>query len=235
METVIGGIVFFVLGSMASYVGWKNVTRWYTIHNTDSVSIQNGMFDDDVVAMSGSVIPVEETLLRSPLEQTPCVAYDFMISRVSSGDHKTVDFGDDAQPFIIDDGTATAYVPPDAVNVIKERLSDVDRENFREDVTTQPNLRGNRKYKEGTIEPGEEVFVVGTTENTHRPDSDTKITDAGGSFLASNKPRENTKRKALKRSLFLPLGLFFTLFGLVVLMGELLPDILQLLYAISME
>lgn len=219
MSELIGGLVFIVLGLIGTYLGYKYVSRWYVISRTDPISIRDSVVTDEVVSISGSANPVQDELLVSPITDEECLAYEYNVKqRKSGGKNKMLDTGSDSQAFIIDDGTAKAYISADEVDITKERITDVNENELQESVITKPSLTGGRVYEEGTIKPGEEVFVVGSTTSTNKYDADTEVVDTGGRFLVSNVSREKTARKSLLYSISLLIGIGLLAIGLSIIL-----------------
>lgn len=219
MSEIIGGVVFTVFGLIGVYFGYKYLSRWYFISSTDSVSIRDSVVTDNVVSISGSATPVQDELLVSPITDEECLAYEYHVKqRKSGGKNMMLDTGSDSQAFIIDDGTAKAYISADEVDITKERIMDVNENELQESVITKPSLTGGRGYEEGTIKPGEEVFVVGSTNSTNEYDADTEVVDTGGRFLVSNVSREKTARKSLLYSVVLLIGIVLLAIGLSIIL-----------------
>ena len=156
---------------------------------------------------------------------TECTAFYYDIQRRKSGDWKPVDHGSKYQPFLLDDGTATAYVDPeeDDLSLSMEKIETVDDEQLPEYIDTKASLAGRRQYKEGCLKLGEEATVVGTTPSpAGDPSSDIKFGPNSKFLLISNQDAEQTASRILKKGIILsPIGIVFSVIGAGILSAEL--------------
>lgn len=222
LSETIGGVVFLLLGLVAVVVGGSKLRRGRKIKSTETIPVRDAAVADSIVEIEGTVQPAGNPPLRSPMTKVACVAYEYKLTRGLGSDKNLVDKGDQSQPFVVNDGTATAYVDPQTADVSLgvEKIEDITLSDLPESVFTQPTQPGTRIYKEGTIEVGDEVYVLGSTEQSTKQDVDTQFTDADEWFIISNQDATGTANRLLKRgAIFTPLGIGACILGLVIITG----------------
>lgn len=221
LETV-GGVVFLVLGTVAMVVGSSKLRKGKKIRSTETIPVRDAAVKDGVVEVEGTAKPAHDTPLVSPMTKTDCVAYEYNLTRGLGSDKKLVDKGTEAQPFVIDDGTGTAYVNPESadMSLSLDKVEDITLSDLPNNIATQPELRGTRIYKEGTIEVGDDVYILGSTEQSTKKDVDTQFTNSNEWFIVSNQDASGTAGQLLKRgAIFTPLGIGAWIIGLIIITG----------------
>lgn len=211
VQELIGGAVFLTLGLVGTFVGVSYLRKWRTITNTETSTVRDAVVTDGLVEIEGTVEQVEDTPLESPMTKQDCVAFEYDIKRRKGTDSPSpVDHGERHQPFVIDDGTATAYIDPEhgELSLALEIVNSVSPDELPDYVHTNPKLQGSRKHKEGRIEPGDSAYIIGSTKSTQQPDCDTEFSADDGTFIISNQDQANTAKRILLRGVFLtPIGL----------------------------
>ena len=198
---------------------------------------------DDVVAVERAEGPVEVAgtatslgdPLRAPITGTDALAYEYEVEEYrSSGKNsswKTVDEGQDATAFRLEDATASVRVEPAGAELalstdttievdggepepgpIREFLaheSDLESENTSLDLKVVELATGNdRRDHERRLEPGVEAYVFGQSSydvdarETMR-DVSAVVSDGDGTpaFVVSNAGQEGTARLLVRRQL----------------------------------
>lgn len=221
---LIAGGVFSVLGVLAFVVGAVTLRKWWQIKSTSRSSIRDAAVADGIVEIEGTVQPAAEPPLESPLTERECVAFEYDIRRATDGDSKTpVDNGTQQQSFVIDDGTATAYVDPEdgELSLSLDRIKNVSLTQLPDYIQTNPKLDGTRIYNEGRIETDAEAYIIGSTTGSSHAETDTQLTDTDGLLLISNQDATDTATRLFRRGVFLaPIGLGSVLVGLFILISE---------------
>lgn len=226
MQTaLIAAGVFLILGTVALLVGVSTLRKWWQIKSTTTSSIRDAAVSDGIVEVEGTVEPADSSPLVSPMTERDCVAFEYDIKRAKGTDtKKPVDSGIQHQSFVIDDGTATAYVDPEGgeLSLSLDRIKNVSLEQLPEYINTNPKLQGARRYKEGRIETSSEAYVIGSTATSPRTESDTQFTADDGLLLISNQDATGTATRLFRRGALLsPIGLASCLAGLFILISEL--------------
>ncbi len=221
MDTILGGLIFFSLGSVAAGVGVSALRKWIGVRGNELVTIADATIGGggDTVAVEGIVQAVDGDVLESPLEEESCVAYEYLIERYSGDSWYMINEGEDRLPFVLDDGTATAYVDPEGARTSfsSELVEGIDRHELPDGVGGVKNIAGMRRYLEGRIEVGDTVYVKGRA-TTPAPQADVEfvVKSCDGLFI-SNDTRKRTQWKLLLKSITLiPFGMLFCLIGLFV-------------------
>ncbi|NGM70428.1 hypothetical protein G6M89_15705 [Natronolimnobius sp. AArcel1] len=157
----------------------KLFRRIRVIKNSDEVSISESIHRNDIVQIGGKVHDYEE-LLKSPVENQVCVAYDYTISK-STRDHadpendiywKDLEEEKEIVDFILEDHTGTAHIQTDGSEVSlthDSRHTTSDSSSATTTVTGDPipfdlmkfDFDDRLRFKEGTIKPGDWIFVIG--------------------------------------------------------------------------
>jgi hypothetical protein len=214
-----------VLGCFTLVIGLSSIREWKQIKSIETSSIRDSMVADGVVKVEGAVTPVTDTPLTSPMAATQCAAFTYDIQRRKGGDWTPVDHGSKYQPFLLDDGTATAYVDPaeDSLSLTMEKIETTDSEQLPDYIDTKSSLAGRRQYKEGCLPTGEKATVVGTTQSpTGDSSSDVEFGPDSNSFLISNQDAQQTANRMLKKGILLsPVGLVFAVIGIGIFSSEL--------------
>lgn len=215
MSSFFGGSIMVILGSIVLIVSLSALSTWHRVRSTEHVSIRDTTVADEHVSITGEARPVGDGL-TSPIQSTSCVGYTYRIDRRKSGSWSPVDSGSDVVPFLVDDGTATAYVDPSTsdLQISTDQITNINTDEIDEEVNTKPSLTGRRRYHEGTIALGDHVYVQGIPEDTHRGDADVQFISEQNNLVVSNQSRQSTMNSQLKKGgLLLPIGLLFIVVG----------------------
>lgn len=224
----------------------------YRLHATDPTPIADLANVSGPVEVTGTA-RIRDGTVEAPLTGTPCLAYEWRVTerrRDGDGDTTwtTVASGDSSVPFLVDDGVASVLVdpanadlrlaearefrvgsgerPPEAVRAFVEREPDVDS-GYREFSVGPFDLSsGNaRRYTESRLDPGEPVYVYGTT--TYAPGESREAgqvnarVEGGRPFVVADGTESEATRRVLLRAIgFVAFGLLwlglvgaFALFG----------------------
>lgn len=140
------------------------------------------------VEIVGAATPDTEMLV-APVSGEDCLAYDYEILEeeygLESHEWRTLDSGTATVPFLVDDGTSVVLVNPDGADLSFEtettrtgRKDDpppgIERAlDSPEESSETPDLRGvnfngvsDHEFREGRLDPAEDVYVYGTPERT---------------------------------------------------------------------
>ena len=170
------GVLAMVLFALGARTRWR---RYRQI--TDTVTSSIGRLRSGVFEVQGKVRPSAERLV-SPLSQTPCVYYRFVVQERRQRRKKSVllTLVDDTQtvPCVLDDGTGTVVVPLDGADLHLRRdhaarsgvLNDPP-EALRTTLAKRYELETqglvfnkSMTYAETVVAPGDTLFVLGTVE-----------------------------------------------------------------------
>lgn len=231
-------------GLVVGYVGWRARGTGARIDETGTTRVSD--IGRGRVAVTGRVRPVSNGgTVRSPIGQTKVVAYRTLVQEYRSGNSETGGHWEqlynrsDAVPFLVDDGTGTVRVdpppdatqrfewqqmmvqpdekPPPAIRSFVERAGEVDKSSGHSLGPLSVGPR--RRYSEGVLAPGENVYVLGTARETDADwDGREYVTDgpAAGEFVISDKPPDElvTEQSARGR-LYLAVGGISAVAGLL--------------------
>ena len=217
------GVILFILGVFTTYSGYSKLVIWKQFYSRNQISIQEGIETDDVVQIRGKVKPTDSGTLTSPFNNEECVAYEYDIKRRTQGEIRDLDHGMEHTPFIIDDGTATAYVSPtngDISIALCERV-DISSDDVPSEIHDNRSLKGKRAYREGTITVGEQATVIGslTQRSSHTSAASAEITANGGERIISNESPTEASIPLLKKGApMVFIGVLFILIGVATLM-----------------
>lgn len=220
MTKVLGGLIFFSLGAVAAAIGVSALRTWIGVRGNDLETIANATTESgDTVALEGTVRAIDGDVLESPLEEEPCVAYEYLVERYSGDSWSMTDEGEDRRPFVLDDGTATAYVDLEGADTSfsSEFVKGIDRHDLPDGVGGAKNVAGMRRYREGRIEDGDTVYVEGkATTPASRADLEFTPEPDDDLFVSNDTKRRTQWRLLLKSVALIPLGVLFCLIGLFV-------------------
>lgn len=225
VTSLIGGGVFLVFGALGIAVGVSELRKWRHIKSTEPISIRDAAVADGIVETKGTVQTADNSPLKSPMTERDCVAFEYDLKRLKGSDRKNVDHGSQHQPFVIDDGTATAYVDPadGELSLGLDPIENITLHELPDYIHTNPPLQGTRVYKEGRIEVGDDAYVLGSTTECAHADADTQFNADDGILLISNQDAAGTAKRLFRRGVFLsPIGLVSFLVGAFILSSELL-------------
>ena len=236
------GSIFVVVGLLLVNQGQKERAKSDRIAETETTPIRQ--LTPGTVEIKGEARPVEEaSLVQSPITRTESLATHVEVEEYeSSGEHggswKTKHEDQQSVPFVVDDGTGEVRVElsPDGnlnVEVTQTKVGSgdeppemIERYLERDDAIGEAS-RGSigplsygdrRRYSEGMIEPGEEIYVLGRAreedagwgERAYVIDEPT----AAGDFILSDKSEQELIREGKRGGLvYLGFGVLFTLAG----------------------
>ena len=209
-------------GLFVANLGRKTKNRSKRIKETETTEISE--LQPGTVEVKGKARPTEEdSTFLSPINRDEVLATKVMVERYEShgsetggGGWKTIHEEKQAVPFIVDDGTGEVRVeppssseqqmlaelnrekvpggqePPETIREFVERESEIDETS---NTSVGPlSLGERRRYSEGSIQPGEEVYVLGRAreEDAGWGESSYVIGEptASGDFIMSDKPEE---------------------------------------------
>lgn len=177
-------LVFFSLGGGLIIWGLLNYKWKRLIENIPTSNIRSIAMG--FVEIFGNVVPKDESLLKSPFTQNPCVYYKYKIEELRSSGKSTqwvtIKKGEENRLFYLQDGTGKVLVnpigakirlsrdtcyhselgndPPESVQQFIKSIK-VDFEGFL-------GINKTMKYSEWYIAPGDSLYVIGTaTDNPY--------------------------------------------------------------------
>jgi hypothetical protein len=222
-------------GLIVGYLGWRARDTGTAIDETATTEV--GDLRPGRVALTGRVRPVSDgATVRSPIGRVAAVAYRTLVQQYSTGDPQSGGHWrqlynrSEAVPFLVDDGTGTvrvdppsdaekqfewtqAKVPPDeepppAIQSFVERVGEVDESSGQSLGPLSVGPR--RRYSEGVLEPGENVYVLGRARETDADwDGRDYVVDrhAAGEFVISDKPPDRlATEQSARGTLYLAVG-----------------------------
>ena len=236
--------IFVVVGLLLVNKGRKQRARSQRIADTETTPIRE--IRPGTVEIKGVAQPAEgESLVDSPITRTESLATyveveEWESSGESGGSWQTKFEDSTTVPILVDDGSGEVQVeltPDGNLNVETTRTKVgagdeppemIQRFLDREDAIGEAS-RGSigplsygdrRRYSEGTIEPGEEVYVLGTAREERAGWGEREYVidepTPSGDFILSDKSESELISEGKRAGLFyLAFGGVFTLFGLV--------------------
>src|SRR6056297_2007107 len=211
----LSSIVFVVVGLITLNKGRAERAESTRMEETETTAIRD--LEPGPVEVKGTVHGTDEaTLKQSPIDGTDALAVHVEVKEMHSdgngpGNWQTVFEEQTAEPMFVDDGTGEVLVnlPEDGgLNLEqsewKVEAGDDPPEKIRTYVENEPALdlpsgvdigplsTGEpRRYLEGTLEPGEDVYLLGTARETEAGwDNREYVIDeptADGDFILSDK------------------------------------------------
>lgn len=213
-------LIPIVGGLFVANLGRRLKNRSNTIKETETTKI--GEIKPGKVEVKGTARPTEDgSTFPSPINRDEAVATKVIVQRYESGSSerggswRTIHEEKKSVPFVVDDGTGEARVdtpptseqemlfemtrervpggqePPEKIKKFVEREEEVD-ETSKSGVGPI-SLGERRRYMEGSIEPGEEVYVLGEAREEAGWDERGYVIDGeteSGDFIMSDKPEE---------------------------------------------
>jgi len=209
------GLVFVAIGLYTANTGRKARAKSTRIEETDTTRIRD--IRPGTVELKGTArLPDDETPLKSPIQRTDALAAHVEVeewesSGQGSGSWETKHESRTAVPLLVDDGTGEVRVqlpadgelnveqirtkvgsgdePPEPIRRYVEREESVG-EASRRDIGPV-SIGDRRRYSEGLIEPGEDVYVLGHAREEQAGWGDrTLVVDEpteAGDFILSDK------------------------------------------------
>jgi hypothetical protein len=215
------GLLFLGLGLYLVRTGRRQRRRKETIASTETTPIRD--LGPGTAEVKGRARPTDDgSLLTSSIARANALATYVSVERYSSGSGgetgssgswKTIYENTESVPMLVDDGTGEVRVelrddgelnveldrtrvgggdePPEQIRRFVEREEAVD-EATRHDLGLL-STGERRRYSEGMIEPGEDVYVLGNAREASGWDGPTYAIDAptgSGEFILSDKSEE---------------------------------------------
>jgi len=207
-------------GLFVANMGRKAKNRSNTIQATETSEVSG--LRPGKVEVKGTARPAEAgSTLRSPISRDEALATKIIVQRYDSGTSETgggwttIYEDKEAVPFVVDDGTGEVRVdtppasdqrmllemtrervpggqePPEKVRKFVERQQEVD-ETSKSGIGPL-SLGERRRYMEGSIQSGEDVYVLGKAREQAGWDERGYVIDGtteSGEFVVSDKPEE---------------------------------------------
>lgn len=237
---LIGFSLVPILGGLfVAYLGKKTKNREKIIKETESIKIAE--LRPGTVEVKGTArVPEDGSAFLSPINRDEALAAKVVVQRyeVRAGDvserMKTIYSEREAVPFVVENDTGSVRVEPPSTSE-RKMLLEMEAENVsgaqetperirkfverRRDISPNPGKR--REYSEGVLEPGEEVYVLGTArEQDGGWGEDGYVIDEpadSGEFVISDKPEEQLVKENRWQG-----ALLYAVGGIAVFMGVLL-------------
>lgn len=181
------------------------------------------------------------TMVKTPISKQDCVYYNYVVKQLeSNGDHtdnwRTIKTESSTQPFIIQDETGEIEVNPvkadvylglrkayfaslnlfkvfskDAEQKYLQNLKEIEVVNGHEKIKFRMSKRGDRKYYEYYLLPGDNTYVLGTVSPKDNSDKLFVHKGVNDKYFILGDKNENTVLKRINKKLLI--------FGLVLLVG----------------
>lgn len=248
----LSSIVFVVLGLITLNKGRAERAESTRMEEIETTAIRD--LEPGPVEVKGTVYGTDDaTLQGSPIAGTDALAAHVEVKEMHSDGHgpgnwQTVFEDQTAEPLFVDDGTGEVLVrlPEDGGLSLEQsewkvEAGDDPPEEVRRYVENEPALDlpdgvdvgplstgERRRYLEGTLEPGQEVYLLGTARETEAGwDGREYVIDeptADGDFVLSDKSEAALIEEGRSSGLvFLAAGALMTVIGLASLLSPLLP------------
>jgi len=247
-----GSIVFVVVGLITANRGRKERAQSTRMEETETTEIRD--LEPGPVEVKGTAHGTEEaTLHQSPIDGTEALAVHVEVKEwhtdgQGAGNWQTVFEDQTAEPMYVDDGSGEILVdlPADGGLNLEQsewtvEAGDDPPAEIRSYVESEPELdlpEGHdfgpvstgerRRYLEGALEPGEDVYVLGTARETEAGwDTRTYVVGEStdeGDFVLSDKSEARLVKEGKRGGLvFLAAGGLMTAIGLSGLVSPFLP------------
>ena len=231
---LVGGAIATGLGLYVTASGIKDVTDWWRLETTESVSTAESVTTNGLVQIRGTVRPSQSSdTLRSPIRDIECVAYEYNLSQQIHGTgDPSIDSGIECSPFVISDGNGKISVNPteeslslahktNTVTGGKELLEQIHMERLELDSSVLRDESGliedRIELVEGTLTIGEKATVVGKTTTVPAQvggDVDAAMTPEEGHLIVTNDdPGTASLRTAARGFFLLVLGVGLAIMG----------------------
>ena len=251
--TIDGFLPSLLLGTVIAWIGWiaatsglNSVRDWWRILTSESVPIDEAVATSEPVQIRGHVRPLQpDDTLTSPILNRECVVYEYTISKVvQDSGGSTIDSDTAYQSFIVADGTGEILVNPDEdclslktttqrttskeelINRTDDDIVEFDPTAYTSDGETIPKPI---EFREGTISVGEEITVVGETNQKSEGalrDTDAVMASGADQLTVMNDDPTNTAMRNAARGVFLlMLGAIFGIFAILILRSAILDVI----------
>ena len=248
--TIDGFLPSLLLGTVIAWIGWiaatsglNSVRDWWRILTSESLPIDEAVATNEPVQIRGHVRPLQpDDTLTSPILNRECVAYEYTISKVvQDSGGSTIDSEAAYRSFIIADGTGEILVNPDedclslktttqrttskeeVINRTDDDIVEFDPTAYTSDGETIPKPI---EFREGTISVGEEITVVGETNQKSEGalrDTDAVMASGADQLTVMNDDPTNTAMRNAARGVFLlMLGAIFGIFAILILRAAIL-------------
>ena len=246
------GLVFVVAGLYAVNLGWTERTRSSEIADTETTEIRN--LEAGRVEIKGTaLLPEEASPVQSPISRTDALAAHVEVQEWDSsgraGNWQTIHETVVEAPMLVDDGTGRIHVelpsddglnveqtvwevesneePPDDVRRYVENVAGLDipeRSDYGPVSIGEP-----RKYKEGYIEPGAEVYVLGSAREADAGWGERNFviddpTDSGEFILSDKSEQELVQEGKVGGLIYIGIGGLVTIAGVVTVVIPWLPQ-----------
>lgn len=243
-------------GLFVANMGRKAKNRSNTIQATETSEVSG--LRPGKVEVKGTARPTEGgPTLTSPISRDEALATKVKVERYDSGTSETgggwttIYEDKKAVPFVVDDGTGEVRVdtpltseqkmlfemtrervpggqePPERIRNFVERKQEID-ETSKSGIGPI-SLGERRRYMEGSIEPGEDVYVLGEAREQAGWDERGYVIDGtteSGEFVVSDKPEEQLVKEGNWGGLLL-----YVVGGISVLFGGLMMLISLVFFA----
>ena len=168
----------FFVGIYFFFKGFKWLKQKKTIENIPTSKIRSIAMG--LVEIFGKIVTYDEKSMLSPFSRKKCIYYKYTIEEFrktgKSSHWVTVDNGEKSVPFYLKDNTGKVLVDPAGANIDipkdTEFMSGIGRnpptvvKSFLKinslNFETSLGFNRNMRYREYFIEPGEELYVMGT-------------------------------------------------------------------------
>lgn len=245
------GLVFLIAGLYAMKLGWDERTISSEIARTETTEIRN--LEAGPAEIKGSAqLPEQASPVQSPISRNDALAAHVEVQEWDSsgraGNWQTMHETVVEAPMLVDDGTGTVHVelpsddglnveqtvwevesneePPDDVRRYVENVAGL---NIPERSDYGPVSIGEpRKYKEGYIEPGAKVYVLGSAREADADWGERNFTidepTESGEFILSDKAEQELVQEGKVGGLiYLGIGGLITIVGVVTVVIPWLP------------
>lgn len=244
VESLLIGSILLLVGIALLTAGGRKLRTLLRLRADDPVPIGDAPYEDNPVEVQGRVETVaSDKPLESPFMERDCVAYKYRIEeKRRSGGHnrssswRTVESGEESQPFVLTDDSGRAHVIPDGADLSleSERQRDSLFSAYLPDNVSIGggfslggfSLGGGRKrYTEERLDVGEDAYVYGEASH-NASDVDADVTLGLGEdvpkFLISDTSAAGTQRRYLLSGGGLALlGGLLTIVGAIAVSGAL--------------
>jgi hypothetical protein len=247
---VLFGGVFVAVGLFVLGNGVREFRTVYHVLTNDPVSVRELPNRSGPVEIEGTVaIPDGDDPVRSRFTDTECLAYEYEAqeyrSSGKSGSWRTLDEGGERVPFLVEDDTGAVRVDPEGADLrleghttrvdggeepperIARYVASTDAVDTQDEsmdlVVAELNYGHDQRFVERRLDPGEEVYVYGTTREASGGGWGSRLVDAavedGDSvpeFVVSDTSERGTAWRIGKRAVsMVAFGLVFAGVGTV--------------------
>lgn len=201
----LGFLLVLLGGASLGYGAWR-LRPVYHILTNDPIAVRDLVYHSGPAEIEGTAVPADSgTTVRAPFTDITCLAYEYEVQEYrSSGQSsywKTLEEGENATPFFVEDDTGTVQVdpggaelhfdshtievprgeePPETVarHINQSEAVDAQHDRTLDLVVTELTIGNDQRFVERRLDVGESVYVYGDVERAPAGEWGSGLVDA---------------------------------------------------------